>query len=462
MLLKTKLEKIKSFIKSDNVLATLEERYCYATDASNKVVDNMTTPDLVIFVETIEDVQKIVKFANLHEIPIISRGAGTNMVGACLCPYGGIVLNFSKMNKILNISNVNMTATVQPGVVLGNLKKEVDNCSLFFPPDPSNYRVSTIGGAIAQSSAGALSFKYGTIKDYILSLKVVTAEGKLITLGAGTLKDSSGYHLNQLIVGSEGTLGIVVEATLKLIPKPEAKQVLLAYFDSAEQAIEALNTILKNNIYPSAVDFMDKNSIKTVEEYTSYGFDTTAQCMMIIEFDGFKDSILMQLKKSIGIIEYFNGRTHYALGAEETENLWKARHSSFAAASRLAPDVISDDIIVPRENLLQLINGCNKICEKYGIKLCLVGHIGDGNIHPQMVLDLENEDEYRNFQMAKSDIYKLANELGGTISAEHGVGYEKMSYLENIIDKDTLELMKVIKKALDPKNILNPGKIFKL
>ena len=366
------------------------------------------------------------------------------------------------MNKILEISNVNMTATVQPGVVLGDLKKEVDSCSLFFPPDPSNYRVSTVGGAIAQSSAGALSFKYGTIKDYILSLKIVTADGKLLTLGAGTLKDSSGYHLNQLIVGSEGTLGIVVEATLKLIPKPEAKRVMLAYYNSTEQAIESLNEVLKNNIYPSAVDFMDKNSILTVEDFTKYGFDTTAECMLIIEFDGFKDSILSQLEKTKKIIEYYSGKTYYAIAEEDAEKLWQARHSSFSAASRLAPDVISDDIIVPRQNLILLIKGCNEICLKYGIKLCLVGHVGDGNIHPQMVLDLENEDEYRNLQMAKSELYKLANDLGGTISAEHGVGYEKMRYLENILDNDTLEYMKLIKKTFDPKNILNPGKIFKL
>lgn len=461
MLLKNKLEKVKSFIKNDNVLAKLEERYCYATDSSNSI-RNFQTPDLVVFVETIEDVQKIVKYAYTHEIPIISRGAGTNMVGACLCPKGGIVLNFSKMNKIINISRSNMTATVQPGVILSNLKSEAEEIGLFFPPDPSNYKVSTIGGAIAQSSGGALSFKYGTIKDYVLSLKVVTSDGTLMTLGAETMKDSCGYHLNQLIIGSEGTLAIVVEATLKLIPQPEAKQTIVAYFNDIKSSINSVNSIVTSNIFPSAIDFMDKNSLITVEDFTKCGLDTSSECMIIIELDGDKDSISMQANKVSQILKKFDATSVIIPDNIKAQMIWEARHSSFAAASRLAPNVISDDIIVPRENLASMIEGCNKICEKYKIKICLVGHVGDGNIHPQMVLNLDDEFEYRNCKDAKAEIYKLAKSLNGTISAEHGIGIEKMSYLANTIDKNALEYMKLIKKVFDPKNILNPDKIFNL
>ena len=241
MLLKSKLDKIKNLLDSDNVLATLEERYCYAKDASN-LKKKTTVPDLVVFVKSIEEVQKIVKYANVHEIPVISRGAGTNMVGACVCEQGGIVLNFSKMNQIIEINKTNMTAKVQPGVVLGNLKNEVEKLGLFYPPDPSNFKVSTIGGSIAQSSGGAMSFKYGTTKDYVLSLKVVTANGEIMQLGAETSKDAVGYHLNQLIIGSEGTLAIVVEATLKLIPKPEAKKVVIGYFNKESDAIFAVKS----------------------------------------------------------------------------------------------------------------------------------------------------------------------------------------------------------------------------
>ncbi|MBE7711476.1 MAG: FAD-binding protein [Cyanobacteria bacterium SIG31] len=461
MLLKHKLEKVKSFIDSDNVLTKLEERYCYATDASNNI-NKTRIPDLVVFVESIEDVQKIVKYANTHEIPIIPRGAGTNMVGACLCPQGGIVLNFSKMNKILEISTKNMLARVQPGAVLGDVKITAEKLGLFFPPDPSNYKVSTIGGAIAQSSGGAQSFKYGTIKDYILSLKVITANGDLMTLGAETMKDASGYHLNQLIIGSEGTLAVVVEAVLKLIPKPEAKQLVLAYFDNIENATEAVDKILINNISPAAIDFMDRNSIKTVEDYAQCGLDSSKTCLIIVELDGTFESVRTQAEKIKNIFQEFNSSNIQIPDEIQAEKIWQARRSSFAAASRLAPDVISDDIIVPRKNIAKIIRGCSNICKKYNLQLCLVGHIGDGNIHPQIVLNLENEIEFKNYQSAKSEIYRLTQDLNGTISAEHGVGIEKMIYLENTIDKNALEYMKLIKKAFDPKNILNPGKIFKL
>lgn len=458
MLLKDKLDKIKTILKNDNVLATLEERYCYSRDASNMKNDGKI-PDLVVFVETIEDVQKILKHANEHEIPVISRGAGTNMVGACICSQGGIVLNFSKMNKILEINQTNMTARVQPGVILGDLKKEVEEIGLFYPPDPSNFKVSTIGGSIAQSSGGAMSFKYGTTKDYVLSLKVVTAEGKLMTLGAETIKDASGYHLGQLIVGSEGTLAIVVEAVLKLIPKPETKRVISAYFSKIEDSVNAVNMIISEHIFPAAIDFMDKNSMLSVEDFANCGLKTEHECMLIIELDGFESSMNSQIYKTTQVLDNNN-----AIGVEisKKEEIWEARRSSFAASARLAPDVISDDIIVPRENLPEMIKKCNEISKKYNLKMCLVGHVGDGNIHPQIALNLENEEEFKNYVNAKSEMYETALSLNGTISAEHGIGIEKLSYLENTLDKTALEYMKLIKQVFDPKNILNPGKIFKL
>ena len=461
MLLKNRLENLKLLAKKGNVLTKLEERYCYASDASNNLFER-TPPDLVVFVETIEEVRNIVRFANANNIPIISRGAGTNMVGACICSKGGIILNFSKMNKIIEISAENMTVKVQPGTVLGTIKELVENIGLFFPPDPSNYKVSTIGGAIAQSSGGALAFKYGTIKDYILSLKVVTADGRLLVLGADTIKDSSGYHLNQLMIGSEGTLGIIVEATLKLIPKPESKKTIVAYFADIDNSIEAVNRILTNNVYPAAIEFMDKNSINTVEDYTKCGLNKNAACLLLIELDGEIHSVVNESQKACKIIEQCASIDACVLDGKVAERVWDARCSSFAAASRLAPDVISDDIIVPRKHLAEIIKKCNSICEKHGLKVCLVGHVGDGNIHPQIVLNMENEVEYRSYCNAKAEIYKLVQEMGGTISAEHGIGIEKLPYLEKIINKDTLEYMKLIKHLFDPKNILNPGKIFKL
>lgn len=461
MLLKNKLNKMKSFLNSDNILSSLEECYCYANDASNTKHKTLT-PDLVVFVESIKEVQKVLKYANTHEIPIIARGAGTNMVGACVSTQGGIILNFSKMKKILEINTENLTARVQPGVILGDLKQEVENLGLFYPPDPSNYKVSTIGGSIAQSSGGAMSFKYGTTKDYVLSLKVVTANGDLMTLGKETSKNALGYHLAQLMVGSEGTLAIIVEATLKLIPKPESNSTIIGYFNDIHKAVNAIGAITTNGIFPSAIDFMDKNSMITIEEFLPSGLKTNYLYSLLINLDGLANSMPEQIERTYKMLLNSGAEEVITPDNNNSEKILQARRASYAATTRLAPDVISDDIIVPRNKLAEMILKCNDIAEKYSLKVCLVGHVGDGNIHPQFVLDLNNEEQFRNYCAAKSEIYEQVKVLGGSISAEHGIGLEKLPYLSDIIDKISIEYMKSIKKVFDPKNILNPDKIFSI
>lgn len=462
MLLKNKISEINNVVKGRTVLTAVEELYCYAQDSTNKQ-NVQSHPEAVVFPESIEDVQNLLKYANKHRIPVISRGAGTNMVGACTCPKGGIVLDFAKMNKILDFNPINMTVKVQPGVVLKDIKDLASNNGLFYPPDPSNFKVSTIGGSIAQSSGGAMALKYGTTKDYILSLTVVLADGTVMKLGAGTIKDAVGYHLNQLIVGSEGTLAIVVEADLKLIPKPETSRVLTAYFDDIEDAIKGATNILNSRVLPATIDFMDKNSIQTVESFNHSGMDITKEALLLVEIDGYESSMDIQEAIVIDALEKANVASFkVAVTEQEKEALWISRRASFAATAKLAPDVVSDDIIVPRENLASMIVGCNNICSKYNLKLCLVGHIGDGNIHPQIALDLNNDIEFKNYIAAKSEMYKLAIDLGGTISAEHGVGSEKISYLDLTIDNNAVKYMKMVKKIFDPNNILNPDKIFKI
>lgn len=462
MLLKSNLDNLNKLVKKENVLTSLEERYCYAQDSTNSRVEHKL-PDAVVFVETVEEVQKVLKYANEHKIPIICRGAGTNMVGACVCDFGGIVLNFSRMNKILDFNPTNMTMRVQPGVVLDEIKKLAETENLFYPPDPSNFRVSTIGGSIAQSSGGAKSFKYGTTKDYILNLKVVLADGTIMTLGANTIKDAVGYHLNQLMVGSEGTLAVVVEAELKLIPKPETTRVVTAYFDKIENATSAVTEIMRASVFPATIDFMDNNSIVTVEKFYPCGLDTTKNAMLLIELDGFESSMSNQqerVEKALNNAGASKIETKITL--EEQDAVWTARRASFAATAKLAPDVVSDDIIVPRDKLAQMVVGANEICKKYHLQVCVVGHVGDGNIHPQVALNLENDDEFKNYISAKTEMYELATSLGGTISAEHGVGCEKISYIKNTVDEKALDYMKKVKKLFDPNNILNTGKIFKL
>ena len=458
MLLKSSIDNIKKLVKSGNVLTSDEERYCYAQDSTNiKEAENM--PDAVVFVESIKDVQRVLVYANQNRIPVISRGAGTNMVGACTCPKGGIVMNFSKMNKILEFSPENMSMRVQPGVVLGDIKSLAESKGLFYPPDPSNFKVSTIGGSIAQSSGGAMAFKYGTTKDYITSLTVVLADGTLMKLGAGTVKDAVGYHLNQLIIGSEGTLAIVVEAELKLIPKPECLRTVIGYFDNFDKAVEGVNGIIKEQVFPATIDFMDNNSIRTVENFYPTGLKTDMNALLLIDIDGFSSSLDEQQKR---VQEALMQAGAVLIDINDGVKVWTARRSSFAATAQLAPDVVSDDIIVPRTNLAKMINACKDICDKYGLKVCIVGHVGDGNIHPQIALDLENDAEFKNYIKAKSEMYEMAISLGGTISAEHGVGAEKISYLDSTLDKNAINFMHQIKKMFDPNNILNPDKIFRM
>ncbi|MCR5265987.1 MAG: FAD-binding protein [Cyanobacteria bacterium RUI128] len=455
--IKTELENI---VSKDNILTSKEECYVYAQDGTNGIASDVL-PDVVVFPETVEEVQSILSFANTHKIPVIARGAGTNLVGACIPVQGGIILNFTKMNKILDINKTNMTAVVQPGVTVENIQKEVNKSGLFFPPDPSNLRVSTIGGAIAQSAGGPKTFKYGTTKDYILGLKVVLADGSLMVTGTNTIKNATGYHLEQLFIGSEGTLGIVVEATLKLIPKPETTRVVMAYFDSVDDATKSVTEMIEKNIYPSTIDFMDRNTLVTVEKFYNVGLCTDKEAALIIETDGFESSMADQISRMEFVLKQSGAsKVIVSDSKEEQENLWTARRASFGAVAKLRPDVVTNDMIVPRENISKLVRGINAIAEKYGLIVSVVGHIGDGNIHPQFALDLDNPKDADNYEKARAEFYELTLKLGGTLSAEHGIGLEKKEYIKNAVSPEALEYMKKMKDLFDPNNILNPGKIF--
>lgn len=462
MLMKTNklISDLKKNLSSCNVLETLEERYAYAQDATNiKEIKNL--PDVVVFVENIEQVQNVVKLANKYKTPIICRGAGTNVVGACSTEHGGIILNFSKMNKILEINRENMTARVQSGVVLGDLQKAVESFGLFYPPDPSNLAVSTIGGSIAQSSGGAKSFKYGTTKDYVIDMKVVMANGEILQTGSNTIKNATGYNLNTLFVGSEGTLGIVIEATIKLIPKPESKKVLMAYFDTVKKAVSAVNKIIEHRIFPATIDFMDKNAIQTVEKFYPANLLTDKEAALIIEIDGFECSMDYQEKIIVDILNSSDASAIQASHNEEEYNrIWTARRSSMGACAKMKPNVTTDDVIVPRENLEKLVLGIREICEKYNLAVCMVGHVGDGSVHPQIPIDYSDEAEYKRYKLAKAEIYDLTAKLDGILSGEHGVGSLKREHINKVVNSVALDYMRQIKKTFDPNNILNPYKIF--
>lgn len=457
---KNLISALEKIVGHSNVLSNDDERYCYSFDATN-IADNQGIADVVVFPETTQHVSEIVKFANKSNIPIVPRCAGTNHVGGCIPCNGGIVISFSKMNKVIDVNKDNLYCVVEPGVVVGDLKNTVAECGLYYPPDPANYAVSMIGGSIALSSGGPTSFKYGTTKDYILGLEVVMADGTVMNMGSTCAKDVTGYNLTQLFVGSEGTLGIVTKATIKLIPQPEAKRVMLVYFKSIEEASSAVNSIISNLITPAVIDLLDKNTLSTIEKFYPSGLKVDEEAALLIEIDGYKEGLDSQYERIIELCQ-LNGVSYVqsAKSKDEADRIWTARRASFGATAKLAPVVVNEDIVVPRENIVKLISGLKDICRRYALNVCIMGHIGDGNLHPNIALDPRNERELENYKKAQVELYDLTIELGGTLSGEHGIGCEKSMFLSKALSKETIDSMKQIKKMFDPKNILNPGKIF--
>lgn len=444
----------------DNVLFEQEDLYAYSVDAT-ALVRKVYCPDAVVLPENTRQVSEILKLAYENNIPIIPRGAGTNHVGGCVPIKGGIVLHFSKMNKILDINSENLTCSVQPGLVVEVLQKEVEKIGLFYPPDPSNLRVSTIGGSIALSSGGPRCFKYGTTKDYVIGLEVVTADGEIIRTGGSTVKNVAGLNLTQLFVGSEGTLGIVTEATLKLIPKPDFKKVMLVFFDSIDDAAQAVTEIISNRIIPASLDLLDKNTMVTVEKFKPTGVFNDKEASLLIEVDG-SFLIVEEQIKQIQKICSKNGACEIkiAKNEEEAENIWISRRAAFGAVSALGADVVTEDAVVPRNKIPQFINEIRRICDKYSLTACIMGHAGDGNIHPNFSIDLRDEQKAKNFEKGIDELFECAIALGGTITGEHGIGIAKAKYLENATSQRTVDYMKAIKNSFDSKGILNPGKIY--
>ena len=446
----------KGIVGEENVLTDFERRYVHSFDATN-ICDGAEICDFVIFPKSTEEVSQILKIAYENEIPVVPKGAGTNLVGGCLLKKSGIVLDFSKADKIKKIDKENMTAIVEPGVILEDFQKEVEKHGLFYPPDPSNRAVSTIGGSVALNSGGPHSFKYGTTKDYVIGLTVVLADGKIMKTGSECMKNSTGYNLTSLFVGSEGTLGVITEITLKLIKKPENRKLYIIYFKSLHDAGEAVNNIITGMNAPAVTDLVDKNTLVTIENFIASGLKTEYEAALLIELDDESteksEELLLKICEKSGFVQKSDTK-------EEEEKIWLARRSAFGAMAQLAPSVTADDFVVPRRNIVPEIEGIKRSCEKYNLKVGIMGHIADGNIHPNIALNLENEEEKQNLLNARKEMYELTMSLGGMLSGEHGIGCEKAKYMEQNTGFEAYNCMKKLKKLFDEKNILNPGKIF--
>lgn len=455
----TLVDKLSKIVGPNNVLSDLESVYAYSFDCAH-IPFSKDFSSVVVFPENTLQVSEILKLASKYRIPVIERGAATNHIGGCSPVNGGIVIHFSKMNKVLEFNPEDMSCRVQPGVVVGDLQRLVESKGLYFPPDPSNLAVSTIGGGIALSSGGPRAFKYGTFKDYVLDLEVVLADGAIIRTGAPTMKNVTGYNLTQLLVGSEGTLGVITEATLKLIPKPEVTNVMLVYYDSIEESVNSVSSIINNQLTPSVIDLIDQKTVQTIESFYPTGLLCDKEAVLLIEVDGDKDSVIHQQEK-IKALCYKNGAKYIDCAKDENhrQKIWTARRSAFGACAQLAPNVITEDVVVPRSKISELARGIIEIGNKYNLITMVMGHIGDGNIHPNFALDLRDINQKNNFECAKTELFRLALSLGGTLSGEHGIGCQKASYLPIALDMTTMNIMIQIKKVFDPNYILNPNKM---
>ncbi|CAG0995191.1 glycolate oxidase [Anaerolineae bacterium] len=439
-----------------NASFSREELVCYAYDATNK----LSMPDAVVFPASAEEISLILKMANSEAFAVIPRGAGSGFSGGSVPVEGGVVVSFERMKNILEIDTENLIAVVEPGVVTWDLQQAVEKLGLFYPPDPSSHRFSTIGGNIAECAGGPRAVKYGVTKDYVLGLEAVLPTGEIINTGVRTAKGVVGYDLTKLLVGSEGTLGVVTKAVLKLLPLPEATKTMLATFPKMTDAARAVSAIIRGKVIPSTLEIIDRVSIRCVEEYSKAGLPDV-EAMLLIEVDGPKDGIerdwrtVEAICKEYGALDF---RT--AEDKDEVKKLWEARRSISASLYRVKPHKINEDIVVPRSRIPELVEGLGKISKERGVLIASFGHAGDGNIHVNVMYDKKSEAESAAAELAVTDVFKLTISLGGTISGEHGVGVAKQKYLEMELAPAAIDAIKRIKASLDPKGVLNPGKIF--
>lgn len=460
MLSKTIIEQFKKIVGNENVKNDNASLLAYSYDST---IQFQQLPEAVLLPRNTKEVAEIVKACNEHKIPIIPRGSGTNLCAGTTPMEGSIVILFTHMNKILEIDEKNLTMTVQPGVFTKDIYEAANEIGLFYPPDPGSMHISQIGGNISENSGGLRGLKYGVTNDYVLGLEVVLPNGEIIRTGGKLAKDVAGYNLTELFIGSEGTLGIITEAILKLIPKPEAKKTMLALYDDIEKAAETVSEIIASRIIPVTLEFLDQATVKVVEEFAQIGLPTEAEAILLIEQDGAPEVVERDIEK-ISVICKNNDafQVEIAETEEEAEALMTARRTALSALSRLKPTTILEDATVPRSEIANMVRSINHIAEKYNVTICTFGHAGDGNLHPTCLTDTRDTEEIARVEKAFEEIFKKAVELGGTISGEHGIGMMKLPYLHLKAGKAGIEVMRQIKKAIDPNNIMNPGKIFTL
>jgi glycolate dehydrogenase FAD-linked subunit len=451
------LKKLSHIVGSDHMTTRHDALSQYGTDGTKLTY----LPDVVVFPGQVQEVSEILRLANEEGFPVVPRGAGSGKSGGALPVRGGVVLAMDRFNRLLQIDEHNLVAKVESGVITARLQEEVEKVGLFYPPDPASIRISTIGGNVAECAGGLRAVKYGVTRDYVLGLTIVLPTGDIIKTGVETAKGVVGYDLTRLIVGSEGTLAVVVDITLRLLPKPACTRTMMAFFKDPSSTVTSVSEIIQSKIVPAALEFMDRACIDCVRDEIRLPIPPSAGALLLIEVDG-DQALTRREAKRVQEICMLHGAVRFqaASGKKQSENLWEARRNVSPAVYKLRPDKVSEDVVVPRDRMADLVSFLERLSVKHGLPIPAYGHAGDGNIHVNIMLDKGEPEEVERAGKAVKELFQKVLEMKGTLSGEHGIGITKAPYLGMEVSKPALDLMARVKRAFDPNGILNPGKIF--
>ncbi len=443
-------------VGEENFTDLLIDLVSYSYDSS----DHDHRPEAAVWPTNTEQVSKILCLANKHRFPVTPRGAGTGLVGAAVPAFGGLILDMCRMNKIIDIRIPDRLTVVQPGVVYADLEKALALYGFFFPPDPASGSVCTLGGNVATNAGGIRGAKYGVTRDYVMGLEVVLPDGRMMHTGSTCMKSASGYDLTRLFVGSEGTLGVITEITLRINPRPAASKTSLASFPSLKDAGQAVTDMMHTGIVPSVLEVLDDNSIRVLREHTITNLPD-AMAMILVETDGYTEAeTSFQMAKVMDVFRKNNATDmKTAESTEEAEELWRTRKLVGSVAAQLRPHSVSEDVTVPMSKIPDLLAGISRIVRHYDFPFVIFGHAGDGNLHPRIMYDRSNPDQVKRLDKVVEDIFQLTCNLGGTLTGEHGIGLAKAPYMKLEHERVAMDLMRAIKRLFDPNNILNPGKM---
>ena len=452
------IKNLVNLLGGDSVLTGASDLAVYGVDGTTHCKGH---PEVVVFPSSVDQIAEIMALSDAHEIPVTVRGAGTSLSGGPVPVAGGIVLCTTRMNRIVNIDRENFTVKVEVGVVLNNLNQALAREKLFFPPDPQSFLAATVGGCVSENAGGPYAVKYGVFKHYLLGVTAVLPSGAIVNLGGNTMKNVTGYDLPQILCGAEGTLAVIADVTLRLLPLPQAKSTVLAIFDQVMTAGKAVHAVRSSGVMPAKIELMDNWVVHRIEERIPLGIPLTAEAILLFEMDGSRENVAQETKAVIELCEQAGAvEVRAARDEAEANTFWTARRAGFSAVFSASPTVLAEDVTVPTNRIADQIAHTKKQCRDYGLTIPIIGHAGDGNLHPCILTDRNDATHCALAQKAAGELFDNALALGGAISGEHGIGLEKQKYLKKAMSPDAIGLLKGIKAAFDPNGLLNPGKIW--